>query len=135
MKKSISFSNSGKKSQNITEEQSFYSKPNFDVLLDIERMIQECEKILESKDAKAAQSLKAKILVDYEKYYYKAMNESLGKDIICEYDIYGQYHSDVLHIDRCYRLNHEKLFENLYILKTKITSLKKIFDKKPNIFL
>ncbi|PAF54250.1 hypothetical protein BKH42_01725 [Helicobacter sp. 13S00482-2] len=119
----------------ILEQVTINSKPSTDVLLELPKIIEECENALQSKNVELAQELKTRIFLNYEKYYYRAMKENLGKDFICEYDIYGQYSPEMLNIHRSYRLNHSKLFENLSILKTKLLSLKKVFDKKPSIFV
>lgn len=123
-----------KYSSNIIKGESTDAKSNIDVLLELPEVIQECDVVIESGDIRYAEILKAKILIDYEKYYYRAMNQNLGKDMICEYDTFGQYDPNSLHISRPYTLNKIKLFQNLHLLKDRLVFLKKIFDKKPNIF-
>lgn len=123
-----------KYSSNIIKGESSDTKSNLNVLLELSEVIQECDRAIESTDTRYAEILKAKILVDYEKHYYKAMKQNLGKDMVCEYDTFGQYNPNSLHISRPYTLNKMKLFENLRLLKDRLISLKKIFDKKPSIF-
>lgn len=121
-------------SSNIVKGESSDTKSNLDVLLELPEIIQECEMAIESGDVQYAQRIKAKILVNYEKYYYRAMNQILGKDMVCEYDTFGQYDPNSLHINRRYTLNKIKLFQNLRLLRDRLISLKKIFDKKPRLF-
>lgn len=132
--KSLSDTFFQKYSSNIIRGESSDTKSNLRVLLELPEVIQECDIAIESADARYAEILKAKILIDYEKHYYKAMNQNLGKDIVCEYDTFGQYNPDSLHISRPYTFNKMKLFQNLHLLKDRLVSLKKIFDKKPGIF-
>lgn len=132
--KSLSDTFFQKYSSNIIKGESSDTKSKIDALLELSEVIQECDIAIESGDTRYAEILKAKILVDYEKHYYKAMNQSLAKNMVCEYDIFGEYDPNSLHISRSYSLNKIKLFQNLRLLKDRLISLKKIFDKKPSIF-
>lgn len=132
--KSLSDTFFQKYSSDIIKGESSDTKSNLGVLLELPEVIQECDVAIETADSRYAEILKAKILINYEKHYYKAMNQNLGKDMVCEYDIFGQYNPDSLHISRPYILNKMKLFQNLHLLKDRLVSLKKIFDKKPGIF-
>lgn len=123
-----------KYSSNIIDEESNNQKSNNDVLLKLQEVIEECKVVIESGDAPQAERVKTKILLDYEKHYYRATNQVLAKDMVCEYDTFGQYNPDSLHIERGFTLNKIKLFQNLHLLKSRLVDLKKIFDKKPSIF-
>lgn len=132
--KSLSDAFLQKYSSKIAKGESSDTKSNLDVLLQLQEVIQECDIAIDSADTRYAEVLKAKILIDYEKHYYKAMNQILGKDMVCEYETFGQYDANSLHINRPYTLNKIKLFQNLHLLKDRLVSLKKVFDKKPSIF-
>ncbi|PAF42300.1 hypothetical protein [Helicobacter sp. 11S03491-1] len=96
----------------------------------IDIVIQKCNKVLETRNLKEAQELKTEILFTYETFFQKAFQRTLGRDLLCEYDVFGDYNPQVLNMNRSYVFNINKMFENIILLRKKLLLLQEYWKSK-----